>query len=60
MCLNYPITKKKGETWHDIERGEYYCHDGFGWELDHFDIVCAKCGSDEIKVECEDILEVKK
>ena len=64
VCLNYNITKGKGKTWHDIEFGKYYCHDGFGWELDDFNITCAECGSDEIKVEHdetkEDIKEVVK
>ena len=60
VYLNYNITKGKGKTWHDIEFGKYYCHDGFGWELDDFDITCAECGSDEIKVEHEEIKEVIK
>lgn len=33
---------------------EYLCHDGFGWDLNTFNIICSKCKSREA------IVEVKK
>ena len=60
VCLDYNVTKEKGETWNSIELGEYLCHDGYGWELDRFDLTCAECGSDKIKVEHEEIKEKQK
>lgn len=57
--LSRVIEKDEGETWDDVASYEYYNHDGFGWELDRFDITCAKCGSDKIEIGHEDISAVE-
>ena len=54
------IIKEKGNTWDNIGIDECYMHDGFGWELDRFTITCAKCGSDKIQVEYEELEEAKE
>ena len=53
------IKKREGETWDDVEDYEYYNHDGFGWELDSFELTCVKCGGDKIEVAYENIEESK-
>ena len=55
--LSRVIEKREGETWDAVEDYEYYNHDGFGWELDRFELTCAKCGGNKIKIECENIEE---
>ena len=53
------VIDKEEETWDDVENYNYYCHDGFGWELDRFNITCAKCGGDKIEVAYKNIKENK-
>ena len=32
-------------SWHSAVMHECLAHDGFGWELEDFDLICTKCGS---------------
>ena len=57
--LSRVVKKDEGETWHDVTLYETLYHDGFGWELDSFELTCAKCGGDKIEVAHENIEESK-
>lgn len=47
-CGNKTFIIKKiseGESEDNVLIRETMCHDGFGWDLNTFDIVCSKCKS---------------
>jgi hypothetical protein len=47
-CKNRSFRFEKdveGQTEQDILMAETLCHDGYGWDLNSFSIICTKCGS---------------
>lgn len=55
--LSQVVEKEKRKTWKDIEINKAIMHDGFGWELEDFDMICTKCGSKESEVSHKTIEE---
>jgi len=49
------IDLKEGNNWEHVEMDKAFCHSGFGWELEDFDIICIACGHKDPEVKYREI-----